>query len=91
MIGDMITINKTEFRKGLSKYLKLAKTDKVVVQDSDKETYELVPKGKKSDTDLYFENPQVLADIKEAKEDIKAGRLFEYDPATKTTKPYKPS
>ena len=84
----MITISKTEFRKSLSKYLKLAKKDKVIVQDSDKETYELVPKGKQSDTDLYFENLQVLADIKEAKEDIKAGRLFEYDPETGSVEPY---
>lgn len=66
----------------------IKKKDKVVVQDSDKETYELVPKGKKSDTDLYFENPQVLADIEEAKEDIRAGRLYEYDPDTKEVVPY---
>lgn len=85
----MITINKTEFRKDLSKYLKLAQKDKVIVQDSDKETYELVPKGKKSDTELYFENPQVLADIKEAREDIKEGRLYEYKPDTKEVVPYR--
>ena len=66
----------------------ITKNHKVVVQDSDKETYELVPKGKKSDTDLYFENPQVLADIKKAKEDIKAGRLYEYDPQTGSVEPY---
>lgn len=60
----------------------------MIVQDSDKETYEVVPKGKKSDTDLYFENPQVLADIQEAKEDIRAGRLYEYDPKTGSVESY---
>lgn len=73
----MIAISTTELRKNLRKYLNLANKERVIVQCGNTETYEIVPAGKISDTDKYFSNTRLLEALKEAEEDIAAGRARE--------------
>ena len=73
----MIAISTTELRKNLRKYLNLANKERVIVQCSNTERYEIVPAGRISDTDKYFSNNKLLEALKEAEEDIAAGRVRE--------------
>ena len=73
----MIAISTTELRKNLRKYLNLANTERVIVQCSNTDTYEIVPAKRISDTDKYFSNPNLLEALKEAEDDIAAGRVRE--------------
>ena len=73
----MIAISKTELRKNLRKYLNIATKEKVVVQFSKTETVEIVPGNNINDNDEYFSNPKLQEALKEAEEDIAAGRVRE--------------
>jgi PHD/YefM family antitoxin component YafN of YafNO toxin-antitoxin module len=71
----MIAISTTELRKNLRKYLNLANKERVIIQCGNAETYEIVPGNKISDRDDYFSDLKLLAALKEAEEDIAAGRF----------------
>ncbi len=71
----MIAISTTELRRNLRKYLDMANKERVLVQCGKTEAYEIVPATKISDTDKYFSNPALLEALKEAKQDIAAGRV----------------
>ncbi|MEI8185823.1 MAG: hypothetical protein WCG19_03905 [Chlorobiaceae bacterium] len=73
----MIAISTTELRKNLRKYLNLANKERFIVQCGRTETSEMAPAKKISDTDKYFSNPKLLEALKEAEEDIAAGRVRE--------------
>ena len=71
----MIAVSTSEFRKNLRKYLNLSKVERVIIQCGKNETFELLPKERMSETDKYFSNPKVIADIEESKKAIKEGRV----------------
>ena len=73
----MIAISTTELRRNLKKYLTMANKERLVVQCGKAENYEIIPAKKISDTDKYFSNPRLLAALKEAEDDIVAGRVRE--------------
>lgn len=71
----MIAISTTEFRTHLRKYLDLAKVQRVIIQCGKDETFELVPSERMSDGDRYMAIPENAAALREAIEDVKAGRV----------------
>jgi PHD/YefM family antitoxin component YafN of YafNO toxin-antitoxin module len=73
----MIAISTTELRKNLRKYLEMATREKVVVRFNKSETVEIVPGKNIESNDEYFSNPKLLEALREAEEDIAAGRVRE--------------
>jgi PHD/YefM family antitoxin component YafN of YafNO toxin-antitoxin module len=73
----MIAISKTELRRNLRKYLEMATREKVVVRFNKSETVEIVPGKNIESNDEYFSNPKLLEALREAEEDIAAGRVRE--------------
>ena len=71
----MIAISTTELRNNLRKYLDLAKIQRVIIQCGKDETFELVPSERMSDGDRYMAIPENAAALREASEDVKAGRV----------------
>lgn len=71
----MIAISTTELRNNLRKYLDIAKVQRVIIQCGKDETFELVPSERMSDGDRYMAIPENAAALREAIEDVKAGRV----------------
>jgi len=55
----------------------MSNNERVVIQSGKAEAYEIIPAKKISGADKYFSNPGLLAALKEAEEDIAAGRVRE--------------
>ncbi len=73
----MVAITTTELRKNFKKYFDIAQKERVVVHYGKTQAYEIIPTQKESENDPYFSNPKLLAALKEAEEDIAAGRFTE--------------
>lgn len=70
----MIAVTLSEFRKNYKKYLDQSEKERVILTNKGK-TYELLAQDRISDTDDYFSNSGVLKSIREAEEDVEAGRI----------------
>jgi len=55
----------------------MSNNERVVIQSGKAETYEIIPAKKISGADKYFSNQGLLVALKEAEEDIPAGRVRE--------------
>jgi hypothetical protein len=55
----------------------MSNNERVVIQSGKAEAYEIIPAKKIIGADKYFFNPGLLAALKEAEEDIAAGRVRE--------------
>ena len=73
----MVAITTTELRKNFKKYFDIAQKERVVVHYGKTQAYEIIPTLKEEENDPYFSNPKLLAALKEAEEDIAAGRVRE--------------
>jgi|LSQX01.1.fsa_nt_gb hypothetical protein len=75
----MLLLTVTEFRNNISKYMKMAFTEKIAVKSKDG-IIELTPNKEirvnpSPSNDSYFEDPQNIKAIEQGIADVKAGRV----------------
>lgn len=70
----MTIVSASDFRKNMSHYLELSKTERVIITHRKGTSFEIVPEGAIVDDGIYFSNPAVIAQLKEAENEVQEGR-----------------
>ena len=73
----MKTINTTEFRGNIKKYLDIAKKERVIIHRGKGSSFAIVPLEEIKEGDLFY--PKVEKRLIEARKEKEAGNLIEID------------
>ena len=72
----MRIISAREFREKQKDYLDMAESERVIIhRGKNRKSVLLTPIDEKTETDIFFSDPQILNAIKEGIEDVRAGRV----------------
>jgi hypothetical protein len=71
----MKIITSREFRENQKNYLELAKQERVVIRQGNKQSFLILPINESEETDLYFSDPYIRTQIEQGMQDIKAGKV----------------
>jgi hypothetical protein len=71
----MKIITSREFRENQKNYLELAKQERVVIRQGNKQSFLILPINESEETDLYFSDPYIKSQIEQGIQDIKAGKV----------------
>jgi hypothetical protein len=71
----MKIVTSREFLENQKNYLELAKQERVIIRQGNKQSFLILPINESEETDLYFSDPYIRSQIEQGMQDIKAGKI----------------
>jgi hypothetical protein len=71
----MKIVTSREFRENQKNYLELAKRERVVIRQGNKQSFLILPINESEETDVYFSDPYIRSQIEQGMQDVKTGKI----------------